>query len=894
MIPLSERRLSSTLSFLPQPAGKDDEMNAWWGVAAASGFAAGALFWCRASRPRRGPEWVIFTFVFLAAQIVAAGFALSFFNRLASGLWWAAWGCALAALAAGVSLSRRTPGRSRSPHPFGRGWWRALPAGERRVLRIILAAAAATGLLNAGVVLFSAPHTWDTLAYRLPRVVYYLQRGNLGYFDANIVNQVAVQTGSSVLALFALSASGGNENLTQLWQFLAYWTAAACVFGISREIGLKRSAALLAAGIFALLTVCLMQSTTDQSDMLLAACAGGAAYSLIAYRRRPRGPLLLVSALGIGLGLGIKASFALFLPSLLLIVAYVFLRRGRPFGVRGLGRLALLTLAAVLILAIPAGYWANYRIFNHPLGPEIWRTVNAYEERPPSFILRSAGKTLLRDTFDFLSLDGMPALPLVWKLQNTLRYPLWALSSAARIDLEQGLFEPWFYFPPPHSHEDYSSWGIFGWALVWPALILAAVRLGRRRGPGVLAWAALAFIAVHALCGVYDFGGRARYFLPATVLALPAAGWWFYARGRALKVWLAAAAVLGSLSALTAVLFRYRGAVWFDQSVWLRGRLTAAQEETWALPGRTESVFRMDRLSQVLRDSPVFDKAIRNFERLVPPTATVAAAINPYSMEYLLFGPRLTRKIIPLNSFHRALQPVPPEADYLLWADDFDEIYNRGAGDTHLGKDWWLRNLRAAAKDDASGLFRAAETSSPEELKSLLAGGAEVDARNRNGWTPLLIAAARGNLPAVDVLLAAGADPSAASRTEGYSGFTALMAAAYHGQDGVVAALAAAGADVNAVDNHYHNETALMLAVKSGRAKSVRALIAAGADVNATNRYGVTALMYAASYGRREMVEALLKAGALAELRDEAGLTAARWSVLAGPRRAEVRRLLER
>lgn len=194
---------------------------------------------------------------------------------------------------------------------------------------------------------------------------------------------------------------------------------------------------------------------------------------------------------------------------------------------------------------------------------------------------------------------------------------------------------------------------------------------------------------------------------------------------------------------------------------------------------------------------------------------------------------------------------------------------------------------------NASDIFAAAAGGPPGEIASLARAGADLNAGNQNGWTPLMVAASRGNLRAVDELLAAGADPNITSRTEHYSGFTALMAAAYYGHPEVVETLVKAGAELDAADNHYYGETALMLAVKRGCPRTVRILLAGGADVNAVNRNGVSALMYAASYGQVEMVEMLLAAGAEVALRDNAGLDALRWSFLAGPRRTEVRGLLE-
>ncbi len=667
-----------------------------WGILAILFFFLAALTWCRLTRPERVSDWPIFTFCFLVSQIIVAGFVLSAFHQLNSVFWWKIAALFLFFLSFGASLLRRAaPGRSCSrAFLSAKNWSKNLPPWERNVLLIVCSTVAVVGILNGAVVLLSAPHTWDNMAYRLARMAYYLQQGHIGYYDAGYIQQIAVQKNCGILMAFSFIASGRNENFTQIWQFFAYWISAVCVFGISRELGWKRSASLLASGIFSLLTICLMQATTSQSDMLLAAFAGTVVYALISYRNRPRAAFLFLAALGIALGWGVKASFSLFMPSLLLIIAYVFFRRGRFFGVRGLARFALFILPAWLVLSLPSAYWDNYRIFGHPMGPEEFRELNSYEGKPLSFILPAGSKHLLRNGFDFLSLDGMPPLPLIWDIQDGIRYPPWLLTSVLGIDLERDLVNPWFYFPPPYSHEDYSSWGIMGWSLVWPALILAAAGILKHRARGTLAFGALLFIVAHSFSGIYDFAGRSRYLLPATVMAVPAVGGWFYARSRVLKTWLVIFIVFGCLSAMTAVLFRYRSSVWFDQSVWLQGRLPAVQEEARPLPLRTESLFGMDRLSQVLRDVPVFDEPLRNFERLVPVTATVAVALNPNSPEYPLFGQGLTRKIIPINSAHRGLQPIPPQADYLLWADDFDMIFDRGGKDVHLGKDWWLRQLK--------------------------------------------------------------------------------------------------------------------------------------------------------------------------------------------------------
>ena len=92
-------------------------------------------------------------------------------------------------------------------------------------------------------------------------------------------------------------------------------------------------------------------------------------------------------------------------------------------------------------------------------------------------------------------------------------------------------------------------------------------------------------------------------------------------------------------------------------------------------------------------------------------------------------------------------------------------------------------------------------------------------------------------------------------------GETPLMQAAADGELLNVKLLAKAGADLNARDTDY-GDTALTWASNQGHAECVRALIAAGVDANQANRYGWSGLVYAATYNHPECIRELLAAGA--------------------------------
>jgi uncharacterized protein len=139
----------------------------------------------------------------------------------------------------------------------------------------------------------------------------------------------------------------------------------------------------------------------------------------------------------------------------------------------------------------------------------------------------------------------------------------------------------------------------------------------------------------------------------------------------------------------------------------------------------------------------------------------------------------------------------------------------------------------------------AARTGRPGPVKSLLARGARVNARERRGQTALMWAAAEGNAEVVEVLLKAGAD----FRSPLASGYTPLFFAVREGRANVVRTLLKAGADVNEAmqlmkssnRSPARGTTPLILAVENGHFELAVALLEAGADPN-DQRSGFTAL----------------------------------------------------
>jgi len=139
-------------------------------------------------------------------------------------------------------------------------------------------------------------------------------------------------------------------------------------------------------------------------------------------------------------------------------------------------------------------------------------------------------------------------------------------------------------------------------------------------------------------------------------------------------------------------------------------------------------------------------------------------------------------------------------------------------------------------------LHEAVRAGEVARARELIAAGADANARDSYGATPLMNAAHGGNVEMVRALIASGADVSAVDEL----GWNAIHKAVYNsdldrGFAEVVDALAKAGCDVNA--RIGYGIRPLMLAAGYGEASVCEALLANGADILARNEGGLTALM---------------------------------------------------
>uniref|UniRef100_A0A8C9P050 Retinoic acid induced 14 n=1 Tax=Spermophilus dauricus TaxID=99837 RepID=A0A8C9P050_SPEDA len=183
----------------------------------------------------------------------------------------------------------------------------------------------------------------------------------------------------------------------------------------------------------------------------------------------------------------------------------------------------------------------------------------------------------------------------------------------------------------------------------------------------------------------------------------------------------------------------------------------------------------------------------------------------------------------------------------------------------------------SATKHDSEGktAFHLAATKGHVEcLRVMVAHGVDVTAQDTTGHSALHLAAKNGHHECVKKLLqskcpAEGIDSS---------GKTALHYAAAQGCLPAVQVLREHKSPVNLKD--LDGNIPLLLAVQSGHSEVCRFLLDHGADVNSRDKNGRTALMLACEIGSSTIVEALIKKNADLNLVDSLGHNALHYSKL--------------
>jgi len=187
-----------------------------------------------------------------------------------------------------------------------------------------------------------------------------------------------------------------------------------------------------------------------------------------------------------------------------------------------------------------------------------------------------------------------------------------------------------------------------------------------------------------------------------------------------------------------------------------------------------------------------------------------------------------------------------------------------------------LRKLDTLPTDFIS----AVDSGKLSEVRQLLADGADINTKDKNGRAAIFIAVQKGFPEILTLLIEKGADPNA-----GYfknKSMTLFAYAVHNGKFQEALILLKNGAKSDFDYRFEGGQTALMLAIRNEKFELAELLVPKQRNINITDDYGKTALMLAVEKKNYNLVKKMLEAGSDPTMRDVGGKTAVDTAKAAG------------
>ena len=646
-------------------------------------------------------EWIITSFVLFTGSVIPTGFVLSALNLTAStfswilgnfiaiGLHYLIWPLLIAKqpdYSVRLILANRLS--------TFRLWIKELSPFLKFLFIVMFATMAVVCITNLVLVLFTVPNEWDSMTGHLNRAIRYIQRGTMEHFGGTNWNMDTYPKSPTTIQIYCYLISGKIENAFKLIHHLSYYITLISVFGIAQRIGRNISASIFCALCYGMFLDFLMQAVTTETDIVLTAYLSCLLYFLFTYYNTRSNKYLYLSGIVFGIALGHKVTFALLLPSVFVVMLYtVFLAPGFKVFFDRFIRLGITIILAVLIYTLPTGYIRNIQVFGHPIGPPTALKHQSVERFGPlSNLLEQGSRNVVRYAYEFFNLDGLRNAQWGYDINTQIRKPLVFLEDKLHMRLDEETTYAIVPFVFQRRFDYYNAnpyWGVLGFALILPIILLVLFRVIWSRVHWFLALAFVLHFMAISYSAVYDpFKGR--YFIETGLFGVLFLLLLFSHHRLSIikprrRIWKGYVSLIVVTACVSAIM-----------SVYLNIR---------CLPFPafgTQSALTMERIKYQTFARPDVTKAYELYDSIVPENATVALATFNSDFEYPLYGKELTRKLISINPFEQGLRPIPKEADYLFYDKSIVNDTSRIKplpGDLRLGTDTTMKNLMEKGQD---------------------------------------------------------------------------------------------------------------------------------------------------------------------------------------------------
>ncbi len=542
------------------------------------------------------------------------------------------------------------------------------------------------------VYLVSPPNEWDSMTGHLNRILYFLQNKNLNHFIGTNWNIDTYPKSFPNHQVYPFLMTSKNEIWFKFHNLSSFLIAGFAFYAIMKRIKFEFKTRLILSSFYLLIPISIIQSTTTDTDIVLASYLSVFVYFLISYFDQFEKRYILLGALTFSIALAHKITFVFSIPPIILLLVYFIWKKREEKPLRHFRYILSCYLLSILFIVAPCGYISNILHYGHPIGPKT-ATLHQSIERAGSFsnLMVQGSRNFIRYNFDILNPDGLRNLTYFEDINQKIKIPLKFIDQKLNLKLES---ETDFTIVPFYFNRSYlffNSTPIIGFLILIIIGSIFLIPFEKNKDLKQLTVILLLSYVLHLLAlsftAAYD-PWKGRYMQSSFVFLLPISGLLIQRLINAKK----------NLAKTISIIFIFFVGISGILTILLHQRALLLNSQN------QKSIFKINRIEALTISRPDITKAYRNFDLIVPEDAIVAVATINDDFEYPLWGKKFNRKLIPINPFGKGLQIIPENCQYLFFAKS---LISPQSGDINLaprnnydknkvlipGEDYFLRKL---------------------------------------------------------------------------------------------------------------------------------------------------------------------------------------------------------
>lgn len=112
----------------------------------------------------------------------------------------------------------------------------------------------------------TTPYNWDSMTYHIPRIIQWIQNGNINHYATNIIRQIASPIFAEITDMHIYLLSDSNDMFLNVLQTVSYIINAIIVYFIARKIGCNKNFAILAMILVISMPIAFAEALSTQVD----------------------------------------------------------------------------------------------------------------------------------------------------------------------------------------------------------------------------------------------------------------------------------------------------------------------------------------------------------------------------------------------------------------------------------------------------------------------------------------------------------------------------------------------------------------------------------------------------------------------------------------------------